>query len=57
MANRKPKARTQPVVQLPNAPLTEVVFELRSRLEGEDFKIDPGYYLLLDRFTKVVALL
>lgn len=46
--------------QLPNAPLTEVVFELHWKLQGDEatpqpFKIDPGYYVFIDKFTRAAA--
>lgn len=42
--------------RLPNAPLAEVVFEMRWRLVGADgvpppFCLDPGYFVLADRFA------
>src|SRR5262245_37998434 len=41
--------------RLPNAHLTEVVFELRWKVPGRPsvptpFRIDPGYYVFADRF-------
>jgi len=46
--------------QLPNAPLTEVVFEMRWRLEGAKsipipFKNDPGFYVMADRFAMAAS--
>jgi len=46
------------VTQLPNAPLTEVVFELRWKLKEDPaipkaFWIDPGYPVLTDTFSAV----
>ncbi len=45
----------KPTTRLPNAPLTEVVFELRWRLDGSEsipipFRNDPGYHVMADRF-------
>lgn len=42
--------------RLPNAPLAEVVFEIRWELQGEDnlpppLKVDPGFPAVVDRFT------
>jgi len=42
--------------RLPNAPLAEVVFELRWELQGEGsfpppFRVDPGYHILADSFS------
>lgn len=42
--------------QLPNAPLTEVVFEMRWKLQGDEpvpipFRNDPGYYVMADQFN------
>jgi uncharacterized protein (TIGR04255 family) len=41
--------------QLPNAPLAEVIFELRWNLPGmntpDPFKNDPGYYVFVDKFV------
>jgi hypothetical protein len=40
--------------QLPNAPLVEVVFELRWKLKGEgipeQLMYDPGYHVMADEF-------
>jgi uncharacterized protein (TIGR04255 family) len=49
-----------PITQLPNAPLTEVVFELRWKLEGPDtvplpFRNDPGYHVMADRFGALAS--
>jgi uncharacterized protein (TIGR04255 family) len=46
--------------KLPNAPLAEVVFEMRWELEGDasipiPFKTDPGYYVMADSFAELVA--
>lgn len=48
------------VSQLPNAPLTEVVFELRWKLEDapsipEPLRNDPGYQVLVDGFSEASA--
>ena len=46
--------------KLPNAPLTEVVFDLRWALQGPSdmpiaLRIDPGYHVLADAFGREVA--
>src|SRR2546425_5315525 len=46
--------------QLPNAPLSEVVFELRWKLEGPDslpipLRNDPGYHVVADRFAAAAS--
>jgi uncharacterized protein (TIGR04255 family) len=48
------------LAKLPNAPLTEVVFELRWMLEGNEpiplpFRNDPGYYVMADRFADIAS--
>jgi uncharacterized protein (TIGR04255 family) len=48
--------RSSDFTRLPNAPLAEVVFEMRWELYGEDnlpppLKVDPGFPAVVDRFT------
>ena len=49
-------ARSSEFTRLPNAPLAEVVFEIRWALQGEDnlpppLKMDPGFPAVMVRFT------
>jgi hypothetical protein len=54
---RKTRTANVPPMQLPNAPLAEVVFELRWTLPGPGelpipLRSDPGFWLLLESFTR-----
>lgn len=58
--SQRPKVGGTVSTLLPNAPLTEVVFEFRWQLLGGEeipgpFKMDPGFHVLADKFPSAVA--
>lgn len=59
-SSKRNKVATTASNLLPNAPLTEVVFEFRWQLVGgadipDPFKMDPGFHVLADKFSSMVT--
>lgn len=55
---KKRKSKSQ-ASRLPSAPLTEVIFEFRWKLKGDEntpppFRQDPGYFVCLESFFKAI---